>query len=194
MTALTRADLFSLEQYAEQRPVFRAQVIEHKKTRKVHIGEHATLYFENRLTVQYQIQEMLRIEKVFDAAGIQDELDAYNPLIPDGRNLKATFMIEYADEGERKGALAQLLGIEAKTWLQVEGFAKVYPICDEDLERETADKTSSVHFCRFEFSPEMVAAAKAGAPLSAGIEHVNYNHTISPLPQPIRDSLVADFA
>jgi hypothetical protein len=193
MKQLSREDLFSLEQYSEKRPEFRAQVIDLKKHRKVHIGEHATLYFENRMTIQYQIQEMLRIEKVFDAEGIQDELDAYNPLIPDGSNLKATFMIEYVDEEERKGALAKLIGIEDKTWLQVEGFEKVYPISDEDLERDTEDKTSSVHFCRFEFSPEMVAAAKNGAALSAGIEHENYNFTISPLPQATRDSLVADF-
>lgn len=192
MQKLTQSDLMSLEQYAKQRKEFRSKVIEHKKTRQVHLGEHACLYFEDRLTMQYQIQEMLRIEKIFEEDGILDELNAYNPLIPDGSNLKATFMIEYDDEGERKQALARMVGIEDKVWIQVDGFDKVFAIADEDLERENADKTSSVHFLRFEFSPEMVSAAKAGADMNAGIEHPAYQASML-LASPVRDALTADF-
>jgi hypothetical protein len=193
MQKLTHADLMSLEQYAKQRKTFRATVMEHKKHRQVHLGEHATLYFEDRLTMQYQIQEMLRIEKIFEEDGIVEELNAYNPLIPDGSNLKATFMIEYDDPEERKGALAGLVGIEDKVWLRVEGFDKVFAIADEDLDRETEEKTSSVHFMRFEFTPQMVAAAKAGAALAAGIDHAASRIEVSALPKDIRDALVADF-
>jgi len=192
-THLTRDDLFSLEQYASERPDFRAKVMEHKKHRTVHLGDHATLYFEDRLTIQYQIQEMLRVEKIFEPEGIEDELNSYNPLIPDGSNLKATFMIEYPDVEERKRQLARLVGIEDKVRIQVEGFEPVYPIADEDLERDTEDKTSSVHFLRFEFSDEMRQAAKQGARLSAGVEHPNYNEALDPLPDHIRDALAADF-
>ena len=194
MAKLTRDDLFSLEEYAEQRTAFRAKVLAHKKNRKVHLGEHVTLYFEDRLTIQYQIQEMLRIEKIFEKHGIQEELDAYNPLIPDGRNLKATFMVEYEDVEERKGALAKLIGIEDKVWVQVKGFDKVYAIADEDLERDTEEKTSSVHFMRFELTAEMVKAAKAGKDISIGVDHENYTLAADPVAKPIRDSLVADFA
>lgn len=190
---LTREDLYSPEEYAKVRPGFRARVMEHKKHRAVHLGDHATLYFEDRLTIQYQIQEMLRVEKIFDPEGIEDELNAYNPLIPDGGNLKATFMIEYPDAEERKRRLAGLVGIEDKVWMKVEGFDPVYPIADEDLERDTADKTSSVHFLRFEFNADMCKAAKEGAALSAGIEHPNYTEARDPLPDDIRDALVADF-
>jgi hypothetical protein len=193
MQKLTQADLMSLEQYAKQRKEFRAKVLEHKKPRQVHLGEHATLYFEDRLTMQYQIQEMLRIEKIFEEEGILDELNAYNPLIPDGSNLKATFMIEYDDEEARKTALAQLVGIEDKVWLQVDGFDKVYAIADEDMDRETQEKTSSVHFMRFEFSPPMIAAAKEGKSISAGIDHPAYliQNAVS---EATRASLVADFS
>jgi hypothetical protein len=192
MQKLSRDDLYSLEKYAEERPRFRAEVMAHKKNRQVALGDHATLYFEDRLTIQYQIQEMLRVERIFEAAGIQDELDAYNPLIPDGSNLKATFMIEYADESERREALARLVGIEDKTWIRVAGFDKVHPVADEDLERDSEDKTSSVHFLRFELTPAMVQAAKDGAALAIGVEHTNYACEIGPLPEAVRASLVAD--
>jgi hypothetical protein len=192
MQKLSRDDLYSLEKYAEERPRFRAEVMAHKKNRQVALGDHATLYFEDRLTIQYQIQEMLRVERIFEAAGIQDELDAYNPLIPDGSNLKATFMIEYADESERREALARLVGIEDKTWIRVAGFDKVHPVADEDLERDSEDKTSSVHFLRFELTPAMVQAAKDGAALAIGVEHTNYACEIDPLPEAVRASLVAD--
>lgn len=192
MNKLARADLFSLEQYAEKRKSFRAEVLEHKKNRAVRIGLNATLYFEDRLTMQYQIQEMLRIEKIFEAEGIQEELDAYNPLIPDGSNLKATFMMEYDDVDERRVQLARLVGIEDKTWVRVEGFDKVYAIANEDLERTTDEKTSSVHFMRFELSDAMIAAINSGAALSAGIDHPNYTDEVNPLPDNIRASLVAD--
>lgn len=190
---LTREDLYSLEEYAKARPEFRTRVMEHKKRRAVHLGDHATLYFEDRLTIQYQIQEMLRVEKIFEPEGIADELNAYNPLIPDGGNLKATFMIEYPDVEERKRQLARLVGIEDKVWMKVDGFDPIYPVADEDLERDTEEKTSSVHFLRFEFSADMREAAKAGAALSAGIEHPNYTETRDPLPDDIREALVADF-
>ncbi|MDH3947597.1 MAG: DUF3501 family protein [Gammaproteobacteria bacterium] len=194
MTKLTPANLLSLEEYAKQRADFRSKVMAHKKNRKVHLGDHATLYFEDSLTMQYQVQEMLRIEKIFEEEGINEELAAYNPLIPDGNNLKATFMVEYADVEERKVALAKLIGIEEKVWIQVEGCDKVYPIANEDLERTTEEKTSSVHFLRFEFSDAMIAAAKQGAPMAMGIEHENYHVEVNPLASNIRDALVADFA
>ena len=194
MQKLTHDDLYSLEQYAKQRSEFRAKVIEHKKNRKVHLGEHASLYFEDRLTIQYQIQEMLRIEKIFEEEGINDELEAYNPLIPDGSNLKCTFMIEYDDVEQRKVALTNMIGIEDRVWIQVEGHDRVFAIADEDLERDTEEKTSSVHFMRFEFTPEMVAAAKSGANVSMGIDHDYYRQEVSPLPKAIRDALVADFS
>lgn len=194
MNKLTRESLYSLEQYAEARPTFRAKVLEHKKNRKLMIGEHATLYFEDLLTIQYQVQEMLRIEKIFDREGIEDELGAYNPLIPDGSNWKATFMIEYGDPDERRRVLKTLVGIEDKVWMQVDGFDKVYAIANEDLERSTDEKTSAVHFMRFELSSEAVAAVKKGAAINAGIDHDNYRQHLSPIPQAIRDSLVKDLA
>ncbi|MEJ2308527.1 MAG: DUF3501 family protein [Gammaproteobacteria bacterium] len=192
MSHLSREDLYSLEEYSQIRPDFRARVMAHKKNRRLPIGENATLYFEDALTMQYQIQEMLRIEKIFESEGIREELDAYNPLIPDGHNWKATFMMEYPDIEERKAALAQLVGIEDKTWVCVEGFDRVYAIADEDLERDTEEKTSSVHFMRFELTGEMIAAAKGGAAISAGIDHPNYNISVDPIPDNIRDSLVND--
>ncbi len=194
MPKLTPNSLLSLEEYSKQRADFRSKVMAHKKNRQVHLGEHATLYFEDSLTIQYQIQEMLRIEKIFEEEGINEELSAYNPLIPDGKNLKATFMVEYADVEERKVALAKLIGIEEKIWIKFEGCDKVYPIANEDLERTTEEKTSSVHFLRFEFSDDMVAAAKQGAAMAMGIEHENYQVEVNPIADNIREALVADFA
>jgi len=192
MTKLTRDNLFSLEKYAEVRPEFRARVMAHKKNRQLPVGPNATLYFEDALTMHYQIQEMLRAERIFESAGIQEELDAYNPLIPDGSNWKATFMMEYPDEAERRQQLGRLVGIERHIWVQVADFSRITPIADEDLERETEEKTSSVHFLRFELSAEMVDAIKQGAAISIGIDHPHYNHAQEPIPQNIRDSLADD--
>lgn len=192
MQKLTRADLYSLEQYAEVRADFRARVMAHKKNRRVPLGSHATLYFEDRLIMQYQVQEMLRAERIFETEGIEDELAAYNPLIPDGHNWKATFMIEYEDEEERRKALARLKGVEDQVWVRVRGFDKVHPIANEDLERTTEDKTSSVHFLRFELSPDMIRALKTGAELDMGIEHPEYTETVENLPAATREALVAD--
>ncbi len=194
MEKLSRSDLFSLEQYFEARPEFRAQVMAHKKNRRVPLGEITALYFEDRLTMHYQVQEMLRVERIFEAEGIQEELDAYNPLIPDGSNLKATLMIEIPDEDERRKALVELKGIEDDTWVRVDGFEPVFAIADEDMERENEQKTSSVHFMRFEFTPDMVAAARVGAALGVGISHRNYTRQLEPLPANIRESLVCDLA
>ena len=194
MSKLARSDLYSLERYAELRPEFRARVLDHKKNRKLHIGPLATLYFEDRLTVQYQIQEMLRVERIYEAVGIEDELAAYNPLIPDGSNWKATLMIEEPDVEERRQLLAGLVGIEDRVWARVDGRPKVYAIADEDLDRETKEKTSSVHFLRFELDPAMVTDAKAGAAISFGVDHANYAHSAEPVPENIRVALVADLA
>jgi hypothetical protein len=190
---LTRDDLFSLEKYAEVRGEFRARVMAHKKDRQVAIGAHATLYFEDRLTMHYQIQEMLRVERIFESEGIQDELDAYNPLIPDGSNWKATFMIEYEDVDERREALARLKGIEDLVWVQVEGLDKAFAIADEDMEREDETKTSSVHFLRFELTAPMVAAVKSGANITMGSDHPEYAYQVRVSPA-TRDSLAADLA
>ena len=194
MQKLTRDQLMPLEQYAKARNEFRARVMAHKKNRQVHVGPNATLYFEDRLTMQYQVQEMLRAERIFEEEGIQDELNAYNPLIPEGSNWKATFMIEFGDENERRVALAKMLGVEHKVWVQVEGHDKVRPIADEDLERSTEEKTSSVHFLRFELTPAMIKAVKAGATVSMGIDHPAYTHSVNPLPEAIRASLAQDLA
>ncbi len=193
MNKLQRNDLMSLEEYAKQRTSFRDKVMAHKKTRHIELGEHATLYFEDRLTMQYQVQEMLRVEKIFEEEGIMEELDAYNPLIPDGKNLKATFMIEYTDEDERREALSKMIGIEDKVWVQVNSFDKVYAIADEDMERDTEEKTSSVHFLRFEFDDAMVQAAKQGAKIAMGIEHLAYTESLNPISVESNSSLVADF-
>lgn len=192
MQKLKREDLYNLEDYADVRRSFRARVMAHKKDRQLPLGPNATLYFEDRLTIQYQIQEMLRVERIFERAGIEEELCAYNPLIPDGNNLKATFMLEYPDVEERRQALAQLIDIEDRVWIQVDGFDPVFAIADEDLDRETGDKTSSVHFLRFELSGSMVAALKAGRILRAGIDHPMYRHVLEPVPMETRASLVAD--
>ncbi len=191
-TKLARNDLFALERYAEARPEFRAKVIEHKKNRNVRIGEHVTLYFEDRLTTQYQIQEMLRVERIFEPQGIEDELIAYNPLIPDGANWKATFMVEFPDEDERRVMLRQLIGIEDRVYMQVDGHERVYPIADEDMDRSDEAKTSAVHFLRFELDADQIAALKGGAALAAGIDHDSYRVEISPVAENIRSSLVAD--
>ena len=192
MNKLTRADLYSLEQYAQVRSEFRTQVLEHKKNRRVPLGPIAALYFEDRLTMQYQIQEMLRAERIFEPEGIQEELDAYNPLIPDGDNWKATFMIEVPDESERREKLVELRGIENDVWVRIDGFEPVFAISDEDLERENAEKTSSVHFMRFQLTPAMVEAARNGAPLGVGITHSAYTQQLEPLPGNIRLSLIGD--
>jgi len=188
---LNREDLFSLEKYAAIKTEFRAKVMEHKKNRRIPIGDHATLYFEDALTMQYQVQEMLRLERIFEADAIQEELDVYNPLIPDGSNSKATFMVEYEDIEERKKALAKLTGIEDKIWVKVGNFAKVFAIANEDLDRTEPDKTSAVHFLRFELSPEMVSAAKSGTGITAGIDHPAYTATAELAPEK-RNSLAAD--
>lgn len=193
MQKLTRADLFTLEAYAENREAFRARVIHHKKPRKVSLGDHITLLFEDRLTMQYQIQEMLRVERIFEPTAIEEELAAYNPLIPDGNNLKATLLIEYADPQERKQALADLIGVEKKIWIQIGDFDPISPIADEDLERENQEKTSSVHFLRFEFTPDMVAAAKKGTKMALGVDHSHYSAVIDELPEASRSALVEDF-
>ena len=194
MQKLTRDQLMPLEQYAKVRNDFRAKVMAHKKNRQVHIGPNATLYFEDRLTMHYQVQEMLRAERVFEAEGIEEELSAYTPLIPDGTNWKATFMIEFPDVDERQKALARMVGVEDKVWAQVEGQSKVWAIADEDMDRATADKTSSVHFLRFELTPAMTVAVKAGANIGMGIDHPAYMHALSPLPPVIRAALAADLS
>ena len=194
MEKLSRDSLLTLEAYARQRKEFRAKVIEHKKPRTVHLGEHVTLVFEDALTIRYQVQEMLRAEKIFEDQGIQDELDAYNPLIPDGRNFKATMLIAYVDIEERRVALARLKGIEARTWVRVEGLAPVYAIADEDLERETEEKTSAVHFLRFELTKEMAEGLKYGMALSIGVDHHAYTQAIDPVAPEVRAALVQDLA
>ena len=192
MTKLSRKDLYSLEEYSEIRDDFRARVMEHKKNRRLELGEHLVLFFEDRLVMHYQVQEMLKAEKIFDADGIQEELDAYNPLIPDGTNWKATMMIQYADITERQKMLARLVGIEHKIWLRVGDHDKIYPIADEDLERATEDKTSAVHFLRFELTPSMIADVHKGAVLSAGVEHEHYSVTVDSVPQNVAESLATD--
>lgn len=194
MPRITRDSLMTLEAYARARNEFRARVMEHKKNRTLPLGGSVTLIFEDELTVRYQVQEMLRAERIFEEEGIDEELGAYNPLIPDGGNWKVTMMIEYPDVEERRRMLSRLIGIEDKVWVKVESHPRVYAIADEDLERETADKTSSVHFLRFELEPSMVQALKRGARLSAGIDHPQYNVTVEEVGAPIRDSLVGDLA
>lgn len=190
---LRHEDLLTLETYARERGAFRAKVMAHKKMRLVELGKNASLHFEDALTMQYQVQEMLRLERIFEPELIQEELDVYNPLIPDGLNWKATFMVEYPDVEERKRQLAKLIGIETAVWAQVADFARVHPIANEDLDRQTEDKTSAVHFLRFELTPDMAAAAKAGAPIRMGVDHPHYQAELT-LAQPVRDSLAADLA
>ncbi len=192
MDKLTPDELMSLELYARERPAFRARVLEHKRHRKLAVGPNVTWSFEDRLTMQYQIQEMLRVERIFEPEGVRDELDTYNPLIPDGSNWKATLLIEFPDVSERQRQLARLIALEDRCWVQVQGHDKVYAIADEDLERENAEKTSSVHFLRFELTGPMIGALKSGAVLAAGVDHENYRHFVDPVPEPVRASLVAD--
>ena len=194
MGQITRDSLMTLEAYARARPEFRARVITHKKSRTILLGEHVTLIFEDELTMRYQVQEMLRVERIFEEAGIQGELDAYNPLIPDGSNWKATMMIEYPDIAERQRMLAKLIGIEDKTWVMVAGHPRVYAIADEDLERENAEKTASVHFLRFELDAAMIAALKNGAGLAMGVDHPNYQATLTDVSPAMKAALVQDLA
>ncbi|TDJ43203.1 MAG: DUF3501 family protein [Gammaproteobacteria bacterium] len=192
MKKLSRDDLMSLEEYSEARVAFRSEVMEHKRDRRIDLGTNAALYFEDSLTIRYQVQEMLRIERIFDAAGINEELDVYNPLMPDGSNWKATFMIEFPDEEERRAMLQKLIGVEDRVYVQVDGRERVYAIADEDLERSNEQKTSAVHFLRFELGSDDVAALKNGAMLAAGIDHDNYKVEISPVVAMTRQSLLAD--
>jgi len=194
MQKLTRAAIWSLEDYAVRRAAFRAEVIEHKKVRRVVLGPHATLMFEDFTTMKYQVQEMLRVERIFEAAAIAEEIDAYNPLIPDGANWKATFMVEYDDVAERRTALAQLIGVEHRVWIRVGAHAPIHPIANEDLPRSTDEKTAAVHFLRFELSPDQIAAVKAGAKIAIGIDHPLLSYRLDPIPEPIRASLAADLA
>jgi len=194
MPHITRDSLIPLEAYARTRTEFRARVMAHKKSRTLALGEHVTLIFEDELTIRYQIQEMLRVERIFAEAGIQDELDAYNPLVPDGGNWKATLLIEYPDVAERQCMLARLIGIEDRVWVQVEGHARVYAIADEDLERENADKTSAVHFLRFELARPLAQALKKGAGFAIGIDHPEYTVSVASVEPGARASLVADLA
>jgi hypothetical protein len=191
---LTRESLLTLEAYAKARPAMRAEVLQAKQLRRIFLGEHVVLIFENEQLIRYQIQEMLRVEKIFDEAGIQHEFESYAPLVPDGGNLKATMQIEYADEAERTVMLTRLKGIEDCVWTGVAGFPPVFAIADEDMERENEQKTAAVHFLRFEFTPQMIAAAKNGAALSAGVDHPQYHAETGALADAVRASLVADFS
>ena len=191
---IKRENLLPLETYARERNAFRARVIEHKKHRTVRLGEHLTLLFEDELTLRYQVQEMLRVERIFEEAGIQQELDAYNPLVPDGSNWKATMLIEYPDAEERRRMLARLKGIERRVWVQAEGGERVYAIADEDLERENDEKTSSVHFLRFELDAAVRARLERGAGLAMGVDHPAYRAELDPVAAEIRSALAQDLA
>jgi hypothetical protein len=192
MPAIKRESLLTLEAYARQRNQFRAEVIAHKRLRTLHLGDHVTLLFEDELTMRYQVQEMLRIERIFEEEGIQDELDTYNPLIPDGTNWKATLLIEYEDLVERARMLGRLIHVESRVWMQVSGHERVYPIADEDLERHNETKTSTVHFLRFELTPGMIASLKAGAGMAAGVDHLAYQAEVPAVPDALRQSLLTD--
>ncbi len=193
MKPLAPSDLMGLEQYARERPAIRARLIAHRAARRLVVGPNCSWSFEDRDTIAYQVQEMLRAERIFEPAGIADELAAYNPLVPDGHNLKATFLVEFPDPVERERRLAELRGVERCCWLQVAGFEHVLAIADEDLDRESGEKTSAVHFLRFELSPQMVGALRAGAALSAGVSHRAYHHEVAPVPPALRASLLGDF-
>ncbi len=194
MQKLTREDLYSLEEYSAMRGEYRKKIIAHKENRRLELGENVMLSFEDRLIMQYQVQEMLKAEKVFEAAGIEEELAAYNPLIPDGTNWKATMLIQYPDVEERQLQLTRLIGIEDKAWMQVAGFDKIFAIADEDLERSTEVKTSAVHFMRYELDDQMVKAVKDGAAISAGVDHENYQAVVNPIADNIRQSLASDLS
>jgi len=189
---LTRADLLSLEQYAAERARLRSEVIAHKQLRNVQVGPNMTWCFEDYTTIRYQVLEMLRAERIFESDGIQGELDAYNPLIPDGSNWKVTLLLEFPDPEVRRVALEKLIGVEDRCWIRVSEMERVFAIADEDMERENADKTSAVHFLRFELSPSMVSAMKSGASTSLGVDHEHYRYLVSPLPDAIRDTLSRD--
>jgi len=194
MAKLSRDSLMTLEAYAKARKEFRAGVLAHKKNRTVHLGEHVTLIFEDELTVRYQVQEMLRIERIFEPDAIDEELGAYNPLIPDGANLKATMLIEYEDPDERIAALARLVGLERRVWIEVAGQPRVHAIADEDLPRETETKTAAVHFLRFELDPQMVSALRRGAGLAIGVDHPQYEVVVPEVASATRTALAADLA
>lgn len=193
MNKLKPAELFTLETYARERPAFRTRVIEHKRLRQVAVGPNCTWCFEDRLTIQYQIQEMLRTERIFESEGIQGELNAYNPLIPDGRNWKVTLLVEFTDPVERARRLGQLKSIEDRCWVQVRDHARVLAIADEDIERENDEKTSSVHFLRFELDASMISSLRAGAGLAMGVDHPTYQHSIDSVIEPVRRALILDF-
>jgi hypothetical protein len=193
MPQIERSSLMTLEAYARERPQFRAKVMAHKKNRTVSLGDHMTLVFEDELTIRYQVQEMLRVERIFEAQGIEDELAAYNPLIPDGRNLKATMMLEFPDPEERRKWLADLIGVEDKVWIEVAGHERVWAVADEDLERENEHKTSSVHFLRFELTDDMAQALRRGAGLAIGVDHPRYTAKLD-APPAVRDALAHDLA
>jgi hypothetical protein len=192
MQKLARQDLMSLEQYAAERARLRSEVIAHKQLRNLQVGPNMTWCFEDRTTIRYQILEMLRAERIFESEGIQDELDAYNPLVPDGSNWKVTLLIEFTDEAQRRAALERLIGVEDRCWVRVSELDRVFAIADEDMARENAEKTSAVHFLRFELSSAMVGAMKSGATLSIGVDHENYRHSLSPVAVAVADSLRRD--
>jgi hypothetical protein len=192
MQKLARQDLMSLEQYSVERPRLRSEVIAHKQRRSVQVGPNMTWCFEDRMTIRYQILEMLRVERIFESDGIQGELDAYNPLIPNGNNWKATLLLEYPDSEVRRLALEKLIGVEDRCWIRVSEMERVFAIADEDLSRENDEKTSAVHFLRFELSPSMIEAMKSGTHLSIGVDHDNYRHMLSPVPPAVRDALAHD--
>jgi len=194
MPQITRDSLMTLEAYSRERPQFRARVIAHKRHRSVHVGPDVTLIFEDELTMRYQIQEMLRVERIFEEADIAGELSAYNPLVPDGSNWKATMMIEFPDAALRARRLAELIGVEDRVWVRVQGFEPVFAIADEDLERENDEKTSSVHFLRFELAAPMIQALRGGAGVAVGVDHPGYRALVDPLPEPVRASLLQDLA
>ena len=194
MNKLSVTDLLSLERYARERPAFRTKVLEHKRARQLAVGSNTTWLFEDRVTVQYQVQEMLRVERIFEPEGIEEELASYNPLIPDGHNWKVTLLIEFPDEQERRRELSKLKGIEDKCWVQVSGQDKVFAIADEDLERENDEKTSSVHFLRFELTPAMIATLRGGASLGVGVDHPHYNHSVAAVSAATRQTLIADLS
>jgi len=192
MKKLTRRDLLSLEQYAKDRSRLRSAVITHKKLRNLQVGPNMTWCFEDFTTIRYQVLEMLRAERIFESDGIQGEIDAYNPLIPDGRNWKVTLLLEFTDPEERRVALERLIGVEDRCWIRVSEMERVFAVADEDMDRENEDKTSAVHFLRFELTPSMVEAMKSGASLCLGVDHDNYRHVVGPLADPVRISLTHD--
>jgi hypothetical protein len=194
MNKLSPEDLYSLERYAKERAAIRTSVLEHKRDRQLPVGPHATWLFEDRITVQYQVQEMLRTERIFEPEGIADELSTYNPLIPDGRNWKVTLLIEFPDVAQRQRELAQLKGVADRCWVQIGARGRLFALADEDLDRENDEKTSAVHFLRFELTPEMIAELRSGAALGLGIDHEHYRHAVPEVSDAVRKSLLADLA